>query len=181
MLILPSDFSEEELTSRFDEYTGPARFAGNDDTMDLIFVSERKKNKIKLIRRARTVRDPFAAVFRGRIMKTENGSEIRGFFTKSVFDFIFMLLIDVLLLFVQIQINQRGDNPYVINVLLVTAIVISLLVLTCFRRTKRIYADFLMEITGKSIVVFPSLKEKRDMAKEEEKNTNGHKSPFAKK
>ena len=55
-----SRYSKDELISRWDEFTSPARFAGTDDVMDLIFVSKRKGNKVRLVKRARTKRDPFA-------------------------------------------------------------------------------------------------------------------------
>ncbi|MBR0231523.1 MAG: hypothetical protein IJQ53_04790 [Clostridia bacterium] len=52
MVELESDYSKEELISRRDEYTSSARFAGSDETLDLIFVSKRNGDRIKLIRKS---------------------------------------------------------------------------------------------------------------------------------
>ena len=44
MVKFTSEYSQNTLIEKWDEYTSPARFAGSDDTMDLIFVSKRKGN-----------------------------------------------------------------------------------------------------------------------------------------
>ena len=51
MLILESRFSPSELAERWDDRTSPARFAGNDDVMDDIYIARRKDNRVFLIRK----------------------------------------------------------------------------------------------------------------------------------
>ncbi len=163
MTRLPSDFSLPQLRESWDRETAEARFAGADDTMDLIFVAKRKGDRVRLVRKARAMNDPFSAVFRGRLKETEKGSEIVGFFTKRVVDYLFCILLVAGLLFVQTTVINRGENPYTINVLLVSSIVFSLIALYCFRPTKRRYTDFLCSITKKEAKLFLSRKEKKEL------------------
>ena len=159
MVKFPSDYSPEELLERWDEFTAPSRFAGNDDTMDLIFISKRKNNKVKLTRRARIAREPFSSVFHGKIRKTEKGSEIAGFFTKSPFDYAIVGVILVLLFYVRGLIIDRGGDLQTVNILLGVGIVCGLALLFSFRHSKRKYADFIFRITNKEIPIFLSRKE----------------------
>lgn len=159
MVRFPSELSIDELTENWDEFTSPARFAGSDDTMDLIFVAKRKENKVKLVRRARTVREPFSCVFRGEIVKTEQGSEIKGSFTKSYFDYILCAAVLGILFYIRSFIIERGASLGAMNTLLIAAIIGSILLLANFRPTKRRYAEFLYQITGKDAKLFLSRKE----------------------
>ncbi len=93
MLFLKSRYNEAELAARWDERTSPARFAGNDDLMDAVFVAKRKQNRVILIRKARGSWDPFATVFRGRIVPLPDGSAIKGYFTKRLLDYGLLLLL----------------------------------------------------------------------------------------
>ena len=86
MIKFQSDKSVNELIEQWDEHTSISRFAGSDETMDLIYVSKRKGNKVRLVRKAPLAHEPFSPVFRGVIRESEQGSEIAGYFTKSLFD-----------------------------------------------------------------------------------------------
>ncbi len=89
MVEIRSGHKREVLESRWDEMTSPARFAGCDDTMDLIFVAKRSGGRVRLVRKARIAHEPFCCVFRGKISGSGSGSVIKGVFTKSVADYIF--------------------------------------------------------------------------------------------
>ncbi len=161
MVKFQSDFTEEELIQRWDEHTSISRFAGSDDTLDLIYVSKRKGNKVRLVRKAPLAREPFSSVFRGVIKKTEQGSEIVGFFSKSIFDYMVIALVFCLLFYIRYYIINRGDNVMTINSLIVFAIIGSLLCLYNYRSTKRKYADFISRITGKDNKLFMTKAEQK--------------------
>ena len=93
MVEIRSGHKREVLESRWDEMTSPARFAGCDDTMDLIFVAKRSGGRVRLVRKARIAHEPFCCVFRGKISGSGSGSVIKGVFTKSVADYFIVLLI----------------------------------------------------------------------------------------
>lgn len=154
-----SCFSKEELTSRWDEFTSPARFAGSDDVMDLIYVSKRKNDRVRLVRRARSKREPFSCVFYGKIAKTEKGSEISGIFAKSVIDYIAIALIIALLAYIRYIVIDRGESPVTVNVLLGASIIIGILLLYNTRSIKRKYAEFISRITDVENDKFLSKKE----------------------
>lgn len=157
-----SCFSKEELASRWDEFTSPARFAGSDDIMDLIYVSTRKDDKVRLVRRARSRREPFSCVFYGKIIKTEKGSEISGFFAKSVLDYIAIASIIVLLTYIRYIVIDRGESPVTVNILLAASIIIGALLLYNTRATKRKYAEFISRITDVENDKFLSKKELKE-------------------
>ncbi len=159
MIKFPSEFLPEELAERWDDYTSPARFAGNDDTMDLIFVSKRNGDKVRLVRKARTVREPFTCVFRGRIKKTEKGSEIEGVFTKSIFDYLIVGLIIAFMFYARSLVLERGGSPVSINGLLAIAIIGGIGLLINYRSAKRAYSEFIFRITGMDMPMFLSKKE----------------------
>lgn len=99
MLRLTSQMSKSELCARWDERTSPARFAGNDDNTDNIFMATRKGEKVTLIRKARGAWDPFATIFKGTISGSEDGdgqSVLEGVFTKRVFDYLMLIALAVL-------------------------------------------------------------------------------------
>ena len=162
MIKFKSDFSFETLKERWDDFTSPARFAGNDDTMDLIFVSKRKDEKVRLVRRARNAFEPFACVFRGKIVKNEQGSEIVGCFTKSWIDYIVIALIFALLFYIRTLIEARGTGMGTINGLLILAIAFSAVLLTNRRATKRKYAEFIYRITDKDMKLFQTKREEAE-------------------
>lgn len=162
MVKFESDFSPEILKERWDDYTSPARFAGNDDTMDLIFVSKRKNEKIRLVRRARAAFEPFACVFRGKIKKTGQGSEIVGVFTKSWIDYIVISGIFALLFYIRSLIEARGTSLGTINSLLIFAIAFAFVLLTNRRSSKRKYAEFIYRVTGKDMQLFKTKSEEKE-------------------
>ncbi len=111
MLVLGSKMTVEALEQRWDEQTSPARFAGSDELMDNIFIASRKKDRVFLIRRASGALDPFATVFRGRIVPCGEGSALKGRFTKRLFDYILLLALFVLdaLIFLQSWLAGEAD------------------------------------------------------------------------
>lgn len=162
MVIFESDFTDIELIKRWDEHTSISRFAGNDETLDLIFVSKRKGNKVRLVRKAASAREPFASVFRGTIKKTEQGSKIVGYFTKSILDYVFIALVFSVLFYMRYCIINRGESLKTINGLLVIAVVGSILCLYNYRSAKRKFADFISRITGRTNKWFLTKTEKKN-------------------
>jgi len=168
MIDFESKMNVTELIEKWDEFTSPSRFAGSDDTMDLIFVAKRSGERVKLVRRARLNREPFSSVFRGKIVKTEQGSKLTGFFTKSIFDYITVGLIIGLLFYIRAGILARGDSLNTINTLLVCSIIGGGLLLYNTRAAKRRYADFITRITGGENVYFLTKKEQKELDKREQ-------------
>lgn len=162
MISFKSKYSIDELIKKWDEFTSPSRFAGSDENMDLIFISKRKGNKVRLVRRARQSREPFSCIFRGKIEKTENGSAIKGVFTKSIFDYVFVGIIFALLFYIRMLIIERGDSLNTINVLLICWIVFGLLLLFNTRSAKRRFADFITRITDEENIHFLTKREKTE-------------------
>ncbi|MBE6691738.1 MAG: hypothetical protein E7586_00185 [Ruminococcaceae bacterium] len=162
MLKFKSDKSVEELIKQWDEHTSISRFAGSDETMDLIYVSKRKGRKVRLVRKAPLAREPFSSVFRGVIREAEQGSEIAGLFTKSIFDYVLISAIFFMLFYIRSYVIQRGDSLATINTLIIFAIIGSVLCLYNFRATKRKYADFISGITGKETNLFLKKSEIKD-------------------
>lgn len=171
MVRFPSEFSVEELIKRWDEYTSISRFAGNDDTMDLIFLANREENRVKLVRRSRLSREPFASVFRGKIKKTKSGSEIVGFFTKTLLDYIFFAAVIALLFYIRSIIIERGGPLNTINIFIVIALFAMVLLLYNTRASKNRYADFISRITGIEIDDFLSRKERESREEKAEKES----------
>ena len=145
MINFNSDYSANELIDRWDEFTSPARFAGSDDTMDLIFVSKRKNDRVRLVRRSRNALEPFACVFRGKIVD----KKITGVFTKAIIDYIVVAAIYAFLLYMRSYMIENGNPLKTINALLVIATVFSVALLLNTRRTKRKYCEFIARIVGK--------------------------------
>ena len=165
LLRFKSSFSADELVKRWDEFTSPARFAGNDDMMDLIFISKRNDKNVKLVRRTRSKRDPFSCMFRGKIVSNDNGSEIRGFFTKAIFDYIAVILLIELFFYIRYLVIDRGDSPATVNVLLACAIIGGALLLYNTRSAKRRFSEFISRIADTENDKYLSrkeLKEKED-------------------
>lgn len=157
-----SEHTKEELKRRWDEYTSPARFAGSDDHMDLIFVAKRSGDRVKLLRRARTMADPFSCVFRGKICSDGERSSIKGIFTKRIVDYFSVLILLAIMFFMRSEVIAHGDDPYTINVLIAASSVLGLLLLYNSRRSKRYYADFIARITDKEHGLFLSKREEQD-------------------
>lgn len=147
MTVLKSSYSPKELIARWDDRLNPARFAGNDDLLDLVFCGERKGNKIKLMRRSGVSREPLSSIFRGKIVGTSQGSEIRGFFTKSVVEYIVVGLLIAFVLIIYREVKQRYTTISWMNLLLLAVLIFALLSLLWTRKsTKEKYIDFLKDI-----------------------------------
>ena len=159
MLKLQSDYGKEELAARWDDYTSAARFAGSDETLDLIFVAKRKGDRVKLVRKSNSVHEPYAAVFRGKLCSKGNGSFIKGIFTKSLFDYIFTALVIALAFVVRGYAESRGASLYTSNVILAAVILGGLALLYNYRGTKRRYVEFMCRITGKESDAYLSRRE----------------------
>ncbi len=157
-----SRFLEDELIERWDEFTSPARFAGADEMMDLIYVSKRKGNQVRLVRRAGSKRDPFSCVFYGKIVKSEQGSAVKGIFAKSLFDYIAIALIIALFAYIRCIVIERGDSPVTVNILLGASIIIGGFLLYNTRSIKRKYAEFISRITDTENDKFISKKDLRE-------------------
>jgi len=165
MVVFPSEYTENELCQRWDDFTSPARFAGNDEMMDLIFVSERDGNKVKLVRKAKSAKEPFSCVFQGKIKKTEQGSEIIGYFRKSFFDYLAVALIFGILWYMRSMILERGESLTTINGLLLVALLGGAFLLYNTRLSKRKYAEFIFRITECEVPMFLSKKEQKEQEK----------------
>ena len=161
MVNFQSDYSATELISRWDEHTSISRFAGSDETMDLVYISKRRGNRVKLIRKAQLSREPFSTVFRGKIRKNKNGSEIVGCFTKSIIDYVIVSILLAALFYMRSVVLLRGNDPITINNLLAIIIVASIVLLYNFRSGKRKYAEFICRITGKENKLFLSKRESK--------------------
>lgn len=162
MLVFKSKLSAEELKDKWDEFTSPARFAGSDDNLDLIFISKRKDSKVKLVRRAKSSHEPFSCVFRGTICASEGGSEIKGVFTKSWVDYFFTFAVIGLLFYIRNGIIERGEPVNTINVALAFSLVAAALLLMNTRKAKRKYCDFISRITGIDNEYFLTKSEEKD-------------------
>ena len=99
---MTSKLTQEELCAFWDERTSAARYAGNDGDFDNVFVANRKDSRVRLVRKARNLIDPFATVFWGRLLpltENEEGKEegdrsvLTGWFGKSVLDYILLALL----------------------------------------------------------------------------------------
>lgn len=158
----PSEYTVDELKARWEEFTSPARFAGSDENMDLVFTSKQNDDKVRLVRKARASKEPFSCVFEGTIRKTEKGSEISGSFRKSLFDYIIVGVFLLLLFYIRGVIMARGESLNTINMLLIFAMVCGSLLLFNGRRTKRKYVEFICRITGIEVPYFLPKSDKND-------------------
>ncbi len=169
MVKFPSDLSVEELSKNWDEHTSPARFAGSDDTMDLIFISKHSGDSVRLVRKARSAREPFSCVFRGKIKKNGNGSEIVGLFTKSIFDYLLAIALIALVFYMRSYVIDRGQDLSAINVILIVVLAGCALLLYNTRAAKRKYAEFIFRITEKEIPMYLTRKEKKALGDDQSK------------
>lgn len=148
MVEIRSGHKREVLESRWDEMTSPARFAGCDDTMDLIFVAKRSGGRVRLVRKARIAHEPFCCVFRGKISGSGSGSVIKGVFTKSVADYYIVLLITALLFYVRHEVILRGSSQYTINFLIAFWLVAAVMLLYNTKRARGKYIEMLNRIAA---------------------------------
>lgn len=148
MVEIRSGHKREVLESRWDEMTSPARFAGCDDTMDLIFVAKRSGGRVRLVRKARIAHEPFCCVFRGKISGSGSGSVIKGVFTKSVADYFIVLLITALLFYIRHEVILRGSSQYTINFLIAFWLVAAVMLLYNTKRARVKYIEMLNRIAA---------------------------------
>lgn len=147
-MVLESKATPEQLMRRWDEKTSPARFAGSDALMDNIFIASRKEDRVFLIRRASGALDPFATVFRGRIIPCGSGSAIKGRFTKRLFDYVLLLLLAALDGFVYYRaLEDGGADPSLTGVCIAVALLLLLLAVPLYAPRRR-YREFVEEITS---------------------------------
>ncbi|MBO4366087.1 MAG: hypothetical protein J5843_00375 [Clostridia bacterium] len=99
-LRIESKLTHGDLCAYWDDRTSAARYAGNDGDFDNVFVAKRKENRVRLIRKARNVIDPFATVFWGQLLPLQEGegkkgskSVLTGFFGKSILDYILLAIL----------------------------------------------------------------------------------------
>ncbi len=148
MLFLKSRYSPEQLAARWDACTSPARFAGNDELLDTIFIASRKKDRVFLIRKASGALDPFATVFRGRIVSCGGGSGIKGHFTKRLFDYLILLLFALADVFFYWRGMRAGPVSSSMTAGCIVFAIILLLLAIPLRSPRRRYRAFLEEITS---------------------------------
>lgn len=146
MLFLKSAYSAERLTVRWDERTSLSRFAGNDELMDNIFVAKRKGDRVILIRKARSAWDPFATVFRGRIVSSDGGSAIKGHFTKRLSDYCLLLLLLLADGYFCLRLREMGKLGVSAAAGCLVFAAILLLLAVPLRAPRRRYRTFLKDI-----------------------------------
>lgn len=146
MILLRSRFSKEELVARFDEMTSPARFAGNDDYDDNIFMATRKKDKITLIRKARNAWDPFATVFKGEIVSDGENSILQGAFGKRLLDYLILIGLGVLDFLFYFYASPERQTKSMAGFCIAFAVLLIVLAIPT-RSAKKRYKTFLEDIT----------------------------------
>lgn len=150
MIRLDSPKSHDELIKDFDERTSEARFAGNDAVLDNIFVTRRRGDRFTLVRKAKSLRDPFAAVFHGRIISNSDGtSSISGFFARSAVDYIAVILFFAFLMVIRSEVISRGEPVLTVNIIIVMYLLLAASFLMTFKSTKQRYIEFLKDITDR--------------------------------
>lgn len=163
MVRYTSNFTKNELINRWDEYTSPARFAGADETLDLIFSAKRSGDSVKLTRRTKLSRDPFSPIFHGKIKSTKQGSEIVGYYTKSIIDYLLVGFVMGLLFCMRSFIIERGESLNTINSLLIIGIIGSFILLKNTRVSKRKFSELIFKITDNELPLFLNRKEIKEL------------------
>ncbi len=148
-MILHGFYTESELIRRFDERLSPARYAGNDDVMDLKFVGTRRGNKIKLFRRSGTSGLFFSSVFRGQIVTEDKRAIIKGYFTKSIADYFLSAFWLGFVYIIFQSAKQRGTTMSTANFLAGASILAVILLLRTGKKTKKEYIEVLLDVTGR--------------------------------
>lgn len=146
-MIFRSGFDKAALILRFDDITSEARFAGADEQNDWIFQSFRKGDRIKIVRKPKGSYDPFASVFRGRIMETESGSAIKGVYTKSLPDYIFTFIIFFVYYTVCFNSYASAENKTAPLAFMIVGAAIILLLFSSLPHTRKRYGEFIRRVT----------------------------------
>ena len=99
-----------------------------------------------LIRKARGAWDPFATVFRGRIVSAGGGSALKGCFTKRLFDYFLLLLLFAADGYFYLRLREMGNTGVSGAVgCLVFAVLLMLLTIP-LPAARRRYRTFLKDI-----------------------------------
>ena len=162
-------YSKDELIKRWDDITSPARFAGANETLDWVYNSFRNGDNVKLVKKPRAAYDPYATVFRGKIEKTKNGSQIRGVYTKGLFDYIITAVIAVIYFGVCLEYLSRASERTVPLILISVGVIIILFALIPFPGKRRKYGALIREVTGPSPDKAQTAPEKEPEVETEEK------------
>lgn len=141
-------YGKDELIARWDDITSPARFAGANDTLDWVYNSFRKGDSVKLVKKPRAAYDPYATVFRGKIEETKTGSQIRGVYTKGLFDYIITLVIAVVYFGVCAEYLSRASDRTLPLILISVGIIVILFALIPFPGKRRKYGALIRKVTG---------------------------------
>ena len=141
-------YSKDELIKRWDDITSPARFAGANETLDWVYNSFRKGDNVKLVKKPRAAYDPYATVFRGKIEEAKNGSQIRGVFTKGLFDYIITLFIAVVYFGVCAAYLSRAADRTVPLILISVGVIVILFLLIPFPGKRKKYGELIRQVTG---------------------------------
>ncbi len=179
-MIFKSNYGKNELIARFDDLTSEARFAGADEQNDWIFLSTRKGDKIKIVRKPKNAYDPFASVFRGRIVECEGGSAIKGVYTKSLPDYIFSLFVFTVYYTVCFKYYASADDKTVSLALMIAGAAVLLLLFSSLPHTRKRYGEFIRRVTESEVVPISKTEtpEPADMPKTAEKNEKEEKNKF---
>ena len=146
MVELKSNLSKEQLLSRWDERTSPARFAGNEDLEDNIYMAKRKEDKVTLIRKARGAWDPFATVFKGTISSDGEKSVLLGSFGKRTLDYLILFALGVLDFLFYFYASPERQTQSMAAFCVAFAVILIVLAIPLPSARKR-YTAFLKDIT----------------------------------
>lgn len=141
-------YGKEELTARWDDITSPARFAGANETLDWVYNASRNGDNVKLVKKPRASYDPYATVFRGKIERTKDGSQIRGVFTKGLFDYMITLFIAVVYFGVCAAFLSRAADKTVPLILISVGVLIILFALIPLPGKRKKYGALIRKVTG---------------------------------
>ena len=171
-------YNKEELINRWDDITSPARFAGAHDELDWVFISSRKGDKVKLVKKPRAAYDPYATVFRGVIEQTEKGARIRGVFTKGLFDYIITFVIAVIYFGVCAVYLSRSSDKTLPLIFISVGVILILFALIPFPGTRKKYGALIRQVTGPDPAEDKVSEEKQAKDQSEKNNEDEEKYKF---
>lgn len=147
-MIYKSGYDKAELIRRWDDITSPARFAGANETLDWIYNASRKDDRVRLVKKPRAAYDPYATVFRGRIKEEENGSAIRGVFTKGLADYIITFAVFGIYFGVCAEYASRAADKTLPLMMISVGIAAVLFLLIPLPGKRRKYGELIKKVTG---------------------------------
>lgn len=145
MLILKSKLTKQQLIARWDDRTAPARFAGNEDLEDNIFIGTRKDDRVTLIRKARGAWDPFATVFKGKITSEGEYGVLEGTFGKRVLDYVILIALGLLDFLFYFYASPERQTQSTAGFCIAFAVLLIFLAIPR-RSAKKRYREFLADI-----------------------------------